>query len=60
MQDRLSQLTQQIAAGYELDKQADPLMQTMSDQDWISFTDRSRVFGEQAALRWLVNKNVQK
>lgn len=60
VQDRLSQLTQQIAAGYELDKQADPLMQTMSDQDWISFTDRSRVFGEQAALRWLVNKNVQK
>src|ERR1017187_29307 len=60
VQDRLSQLTQQIAAGYELDKQADPLVQTMSDQDWISFTDRSRVFGEQAALRWLVNKNAQK
>jgi RNA polymerase sigma factor (sigma-70 family) len=60
VQDRLSQLTQQIAAGYELDKQADPLLQTMSDQDWISFTDRSRVFGEQAALRWLVNKNAQK
>ncbi len=60
VQDRLSQLTQQIAAGYELDKQADPLMQTMSDQDWISFTDRSRVFGEQAALRWLVTKNAQK
>ena len=60
VQDRLSELTQQIAAGYELDKQADPLMQTMSDQDWISYTDRARLFGEQAAMRWLVNKRGQK
>jgi hypothetical protein len=60
VQDRLSELTQQIAAGYELDKQADPLMQTMSDQDWISYTDRARLFGERAAIRWLVNKQGQK
>jgi hypothetical protein len=60
VQDRLNQLTQQIAVGYELDKLADPLLQTMSDQDWISFTDRARLFGEQAALRWLVNKRGQK
>ena len=60
VQDRLNQLTQQIAVGYELDKQADPLLQTMSDQDWINFTDRARLFGEQAALQWLVNKRGQK
>jgi hypothetical protein len=60
VQDRINQLTQRIAASYELTKQGDSLWQTMSDQDWISYTDRMRVFGEQAAMRWLISKYSQK
>jgi hypothetical protein len=60
VQDRINQLTQQRVAFVELYQQFDLLMPTMSDQDWISYTDRARVFGEQAARRWLVNKYGQK
>ena len=56
VQDRLNQLGQQIAAHIELAKQVDPLQQTMSDQDWISYSDRMKAFGEEVAWRWLVNK----
>jgi len=28
----------------------------MSDQDWINYKDRWRVFGEEAAAKWLINK----
>jgi hypothetical protein len=56
VQDRLNQLDQQIAAHIELAKQVDPLQQTMSDQDWISYSDRMKAFGEEVAWRWLVNK----
>jgi RNA polymerase sigma factor (sigma-70 family) len=56
VQDRLNQLAQQRAAFRELAQQADPLWQTMSDQDWISYHNRSAAFGEEAAMRWLVGK----
>jgi hypothetical protein len=56
VQDRLDQLAQQRAAFRELAQQADPLWQTMSDQDWISYHNRSAAFGEEAAMRWLVGK----
>jgi RNA polymerase sigma factor (sigma-70 family) len=59
-QDRLNQLAQQTAALKGLAQQAEPLVETMSDQDWISYTDRIKSFGHEAALRWLVNKNGQK
>jgi hypothetical protein len=32
----------------------------MSDQDWISYTDRKMLFGDKAAVEWLVNKYGQK
>ena len=32
----------------------------LSDQDWISYKDRWRTFGEEAALRWMVSKYSQK
>jgi hypothetical protein len=31
----------------------------MSDQDWISYKDRWRAFGEEAALRWMASKHGQ-
>jgi RNA polymerase sigma factor (sigma-70 family) len=60
VQDRLDQLVQQRAAFRDLGQQADPLWPTMSDQDWISYHNRSATFGEEAAMRWLVGKYGQK
>jgi RNA polymerase sigma factor (sigma-70 family) len=56
IQDRLNQLAKQRTAFRELSQQADPLWQSMSDQDWISYHNRSATFGEEAAMRWLVGK----
>ena len=60
VQARLDQLTQERAAIQALSKQAKPFWETMTDQDWLSYHSRSTVFGEGAALRWLVNKYGQK
>jgi RNA polymerase sigma factor (sigma-70 family) len=60
VQDQIDQLTQQEAALRKLIKQAEPLLQTMSDQDWISYTDRKMAVGGEPAMRWLVNKYGQK
>jgi RNA polymerase sigma factor (sigma-70 family) len=60
VQDRLNQIAQQKAALKELVTQADLFRETMSDQDWISFGDRLKIFGEEAALRWVLSKYWQK
>ena len=56
VKDRLDYLAQQSAAIRTLAQQTEALEPKMSDQDWISYKDRWRVFGEEAAGRWLVNK----
>jgi hypothetical protein len=53
VQDRINQLTQQRAEFSELARQTTPIMETMSDQDWISYSDRMLMFGEASAMRWL-------
>ena len=60
VQDRLNQLNQKKAELKELNAQLEPLLPNLSDQDWISYTDRWRVFGEESAIRWVVNKYGQK
>ena len=60
VQDRLNQIAQQRAALNELADQAGPLMQTMSEQDLLNFENRDMLFGEVAALQWVVNKYGQK
>ena len=57
VQDRINQLAQQRADMKALSTQADQLLQTISDQDWISYQNRSATFGEEAAMRWLVAKH---
>jgi hypothetical protein len=56
VKDRLDQITQQRETLRNLNQQAEALMPTLSDQDWISYKDRWRMFGEEAALRWVVTK----
>ena len=60
VQDRLNQITQQRAAIHELADQANPLLATLPGQDWISYVDRHLMFGEEAAMRWVVSKYGQK
>jgi len=56
VQDRLNQLSQQRATLYELAQQTETLAPTLSDQDWVVYKDRSKMFGEEAAERWLIGK----
>src|ERR1035438_10436607 len=56
VQDRLNQIAQQKAAIKELADQADPLLENLPGQDWISYVDRHLIFGEEAAMRWVVSK----
>jgi len=60
VQDQLNKLDRQLAGQKELGQQTTPLTQTMSDQDWISFDDRLKAFGEQEACRWLIRKYGQR
>lgn len=60
VRDRLNQIAQQKAALKELVLQTDTFRHTMADQDWIGFTDRTKTFGEEAALRWVLSKYGQR
>ena len=57
---RLDQLAQQDAEIRQVAQQTEALQHLVSDQDWISYKDRWRNFGEEAAGRWLINKYGQK
>jgi len=54
---RINQLTQDRAALSGLAQEITPIMETMSDQEWINFNDRLMIFGEEPAMRWLVAKH---
>jgi hypothetical protein len=60
VQDRISELRQQRTQIKALYSQATPLLGMMSDQDWAAYSDCARVFGEPAALQWVVGKYGQK
>ena len=53
---RVDELTLRRREIKDLVQQFDGAQQRMSDQDWISYKDRWRAFGEEAALRWMVSK----
>ena len=56
VQEQFDQLTQQKTATSSLFKENESLLETMSEQDWISYLDRDKSFGEEAAMRWAVGK----
>jgi RNA polymerase sigma factor (sigma-70 family) len=60
VEERLKQLTERRSAIQQLSHEAESLWPTLPDEDWISFNDRSKVFGEEAALRWVTSKYSQK
>jgi RNA polymerase sigma factor (sigma-70 family) len=60
VQDQLDQLNKQNAAIRELSQKVESLLPMMSEQDWINYKDRWRVFGEDAAFRWVIGKYGQR
>lgn len=60
VKDQLNRITQEKSAISTLFKQNQLLLETMSDQDWISYVDRNKSFGEEAALQWAIRKLSQK
>ena len=54
VQNRLDALNQRKAALRKLGKQSGELLPTLSDQDAARFFDRSKTFGEEAAVQWLI------
>jgi RNA polymerase sigma factor (sigma-70 family) len=56
VQDQLNLIAQNRQAINELDKQTQPLMQNLTDQDWIIFTNRRMLFGEVPAMQWVLSK----
>jgi hypothetical protein len=56
VQDRLNQLTQQRTDLEEHNRQAESIFPKMTEQDWINYRDRWLMFGEENAIRWLINK----
>ncbi len=54
VQDQINQLTQERATLNDLNQQAEPLLETLSDQDYLTYKDRWMAFGEEAALRWVI------
>jgi hypothetical protein len=60
VKDRLDELSQQRATIKEAGQQFESFQQKITDQDWISYSDRRQLFGEEAASQWLASKYGQK
>jgi RNA polymerase sigma factor (sigma-70 family) len=56
VQNQLDQLAQQRTTMKDVIQQFQAVAPMMSDQDWISYKDRSIAFGEQAAEQWAIGK----
>jgi RNA polymerase sigma factor (sigma-70 family) len=56
VQDRLNQLAGQVSTIKEGARDFDRVQRQMSPQDCIAYVDRTRKFGEENAMKWLMNK----
>ena len=56
VQQRLDHLTLERNEIRELNAKLETLLSNLTDQDWISYQDRWRIFGEKAAIQWIINK----
>jgi len=57
VQEHLDELMEQRDAMKKVVQQTSSLMENLSPQEWISYQDRWRSFGEEAALNWLAAKH---
>jgi RNA polymerase sigma factor (sigma-70 family) len=56
VQDQINQVNQARATLQELSQQVEPLLNSISDQDYLIYKERWIAFGEEAAARWLIGK----
>jgi tetratricopeptide (TPR) repeat protein len=56
VQDELNRIAQTRQTIKDLNNQTQPLMHNLTDQDWVNFTNRRLLFGEAAAMQWVVNR----
>jgi hypothetical protein len=56
VQDQLNQVNQARAMHDDLNQQATPLLENLSDQDYLIYKERWMAFGEEAAVRWVIGK----
>jgi hypothetical protein len=57
VQQQLDQLAQRRSSIQDMVKQSDPFRDQMTPEDWLSYNERTRSFGEESAITWLLNKN---
>src|SRR3989442_6220191 len=57
VQNQIDALAQRREAIKALAQQVETVLPTMSDQDLISYFDRMKVFGEQAAIGWAASRH---
>jgi hypothetical protein len=56
VQQQLDQLAQRRNSIKDLVKQSAPFQEQMTPQDWLNYNERTLSFGEENAIRWLLNK----
>jgi len=56
VQDQIASIAQQRAAVMQLGQEFQGVQPMMTAQDWVNYTDRVMVFGQQAANQWIVSK----
>jgi hypothetical protein len=54
--DRIEQLKQQRKLVRDLNQQIQPLLPLLSPQDFITWADRRRAYGELNAMQWMISK----
>lgn len=59
VQQQIDALATRRKAYKELASKAQPILMSMSDQDLAHYFERSKLYGEAAALRWVINKSPQ-
>ena len=56
VQERFDELVRYRDSVQSLAKQVGPMLETLPEPDLIGYFDRTKLFGEQSAMKWLMNK----
>lgn len=59
VQNQLDALTARRKTYRELTAKSEPILRSMSDQDLSHYFERVKLYGDVAALRWVINKSPQ-
>lgn len=57
VQNQIDALTARRTSYKELASKSDPILRNMSDQDLARYFDRVKLFGDAAAMRWVISKS---